>query len=378
MARLRQRDFAAFSDGLAALYADVDPDTLADRFLACLLGVFSCEFASFSLLDRRRARLQTSALSPAVSDWPGLETHQRHLRHDPAARYLLRTGDQRAVKISDFVSLPQYRNLSVYTEVFARVGCNRRMGFAVQGKAPVSLVATLNRSGRDFSEEERQMLDALRPHLLQANDQALAEQRRRSEQVRERENLGDLFGVGLAEIDASSRVLWSTQRARALCKDFFPVQGHASTAADLPEEIRSRVVASVRRAPFAADADAPVPTRLVWHFDGPDCRCLKVRLTPGTAPERWQLLFEETKGAVPAQTLGRALRLTDREAEVLYWVMQGKTNWEVGAILIISEKTVARHLENIFAKLHVENRTAAVRVALEASAGFLPAPARWA
>ena len=373
MTRLRQRDLAAFSAGLAGLYADHDPETLADRFLACLRGIFACEFASFSLLDRRRGRLQTSALSPAVSDWPGLETHQRHLRHDPAARYLLRTGDQRAVKISDFVSLPQYRNLSVYTEVFGRVGCNRRMGFALQGKSPaspVSLVATLNRSGRDFSEEERQLLDSLRPHLLQANDQALAEQRRRGEHARERENLGDFFGAGLAEIDAAGRVLWLTGRARVLCQEYFPVRGHASGAADLPEEVRSRVVAAVRRAPFASDVDAPVPTRLVWHFDGPDRRRLKVRLATGLSPARWQLLFEETKGAVPTQSLGRALRLTDREAEVLYWVMQGKTNWELGSILTISEKTAARHLENIFSKLQVENRTAAVRVAIEAGAGF--------
>ena len=370
MARLKQRDFAAFSNGLASLYADSSPETLARRFLACLRSVFACEFASFSLLDRRRGRLQTSALSPVMPDWPGLEAHRRHLRHDPAAQYLLRTGDQRSVKISDFVSLPRYRNLSVYTEVFRRVGCDRRMGFALAGNSPVSLVATLNRSRRDFSEEERQMLDALRPHLLQANAQALAEQHRRAAHECERENLGDLFGTGLAEVDPAGRVLWLTPRARTLCDEFFPVKGRASTAADLPEELRSRVVAALQRVPFASGVDTPVPTRLAWHFDGADRRRLKVRLAAGAAPERWQLLLEETNSALPAQALGRSLRLTDREAEVLYWVMQGKTNWEVGTILTISEKTAARHLENIFAKLHVENRTGAVRVALEASAGF--------
>ena len=370
MARLRQRDFVAFSKGLAGLYADANPDTLPARFLACLLGVFACEFASFSLLDRHRARLQTSALSPAVSDWPGLETHQRHLRHDPAASYLLRSGAQHAVKVSDFVSLTQYRNLSVYTEVFSRVGCDRRMGFAVQGNGPVSLVATLNRRGRDFSEEERAMLDALRPHLLQANDQALAEQRRRAAQDRERENLGEVFGSGLAGLDDAGRVLWFTPRARVMFDDFFPVSGRATGARDLPEEIGSRVVAALRRGPFPADMDAPSPARLVWYFDGPDKRRLKVRLAAGADPQQWQLLLEETPAVAPAQSLGGALRLTDREAEVLYWVMQGKTNWELGVILNIAGKTAARHLENIYAKLNVENRTAAVRVAMEAGAGI--------
>ena len=67
--------------------------------------------------------------------------------------------------------------------------------------------------------------------------------------------------------------------------------------------------------------------------------------------------------------LAQALRLTEREGEVLYWVVQGKTNWESGTILGITEKTTSRHLENIFAKLGVRNRTAAIRAAYEADIG---------
>jgi DNA-binding CsgD family transcriptional regulator len=61
--------------------------------------------------------------------------------------------------------------------------------------------------------------------------------------------------------------------------------------------------------------------------------------------------------------------LTPRESEVLYWLMKGKTNWELGSILSITAKTAGRHLEHIFAKLNVDNRTAAVRVAFEAAGG---------
>jgi DNA-binding CsgD family transcriptional regulator len=52
--------------------------------------------------------------------------------------------------------------------------------------------------------------------------------------------------------------------------------------------------------------------------------------------------------------------LTDREREVLEWVARGKTNADIGAILGISTRTVQKHLENVFAKLAVETRTAAV------------------
>ncbi len=57
--------------------------------------------------------------------------------------------------------------------------------------------------------------------------------------------------------------------------------------------------------------------------------------------------------------------LTTREAEVLALVAAGKSNREVAAVLVLSEKTVARHLANIFAKLGVSSRTAATAFAFE-------------
>jgi DNA-binding CsgD family transcriptional regulator len=57
--------------------------------------------------------------------------------------------------------------------------------------------------------------------------------------------------------------------------------------------------------------------------------------------------------------------LTAREAEVLRLVAAGRTNREVAAALVISEHTVARHLQNIFAKLDVSSRSAATAFAFE-------------
>jgi DNA-binding CsgD family transcriptional regulator len=61
-----------------------------------------------------------------------------------------------------------------------------------------------------------------------------------------------------------------------------------------------------------------------------------------------------------------SLRLTPREAEVLFWIAQGKTNHEIGIILGAKTSTICKHVEHIFGKLNVENRTAAALVALEA------------
>jgi DNA-binding CsgD family transcriptional regulator len=57
--------------------------------------------------------------------------------------------------------------------------------------------------------------------------------------------------------------------------------------------------------------------------------------------------------------------LTLREAEVLLWMMCGKTDSEIGVILGSRTKTVSKHLEHIYEKLGVENRTAAANAASE-------------
>ncbi len=53
-----------------------------------------------------------------------------------------------------------------------------------------------------------------------------------------------------------------------------------------------------------------------------------------------------------------SLGLTQREAEVLAWIARGKGNYEIGVFLGARTRTVCKHVEHIFSKLHVENRTA--------------------
>jgi DNA-binding CsgD family transcriptional regulator len=62
--------------------------------------------------------------------------------------------------------------------------------------------------------------------------------------------------------------------------------------------------------------------------------------------------------------------LTARESEVLGWIAHGKQNSEIAQILFISPHTVRKHVENIFEKLDVRTRTAAV--------ASLTAPPEWA
>lgn len=62
--------------------------------------------------------------------------------------------------------------------------------------------------------------------------------------------------------------------------------------------------------------------------------------------------------------LQQHLPLTKRESEVLFWVSYGKTNWEISQILSMSPRTANKHLEQIYKKLGVDNRTSAAAISI--------------
>lgn len=89
-------------------------------------------------------------------------------------------------------------------------------------------------------------------------------------------------------------------------------------------------------------------------------RAVNARLQRAQEQRRTEL-EPDFSAAAPLETLG----LTPREAEVLLWVAQGKSNQEIGMILGTAEVTIKKHLQNIFEKMGVENRNAASLQALK-------------
>jgi DNA-binding CsgD family transcriptional regulator len=80
------------------------------------------------------------------------------------------------------------------------------------------------------------------------------------------------------------------------------------------------------------------------------------------------LRIAEEKSGSPEGRLRERFGLTMREAEVLLWLSRGKANKDIAEILSLSPRTVNKHLEQIYAKLGVENRTAAATLASKAIA----------
>ncbi|SEE91241.1 two component transcriptional regulator, LuxR family [Burkholderia sp. WP9] len=92
-------------------------------------------------------------------------------------------------------------------------------------------------------------------------------------------------------------------------------------------------------------------------------------LGPATRGE-WVILLEEFDDAAHTSALASQFGLTAREAEVLLWLSRGKTNRDIGDILGMAPRTVNKHLEHVFGKLHVETRAAAAAIAAKASTRY--------
>jgi DNA-binding CsgD family transcriptional regulator len=73
----------------------------------------------------------------------------------------------------------------------------------------------------------------------------------------------------------------------------------------------------------------------------------------------------EEKRFSPSNALLKRSELTPREAEILFWITNGKTNDVIATICSISPRTVHKHVEHIYQKLGVETRTAAMLRGLE-------------
>ncbi|MCG8611441.1 MAG: response regulator transcription factor [Pseudomonadales bacterium] len=107
------------------------------------------------------------------------------------------------------------------------------------------------------------------------------------------------------------------------------------------------------------------------HFNKDKGLMLKINEQPveikyiGNAKNNEHLLrLVDLQKPSDSERLKDSLDLTAREAEVLLWIAKGKSNGEIGTILGVSPRTVNKHLEQIFRKISVENRTSAAVKAL--------------
>lgn len=175
---------------------------------------------------------------------------------------------------------------------------------------------------------------------------------RNARQMRQARSALDAFGQATVAVRAlDRRIVWQTPLARNLLNAYF-----ANPESIAPEELLAWIGAALQARQHGRE-----PAQLLVAEGN---KRLLASFHDQTGDDEWLVVLREENDASAVESLIAIFRLTQREAEVLYWVAQGKTSKDIGDILGSSPRTVDKHLEHVFEKLGVETRTAAANLAM--------------
>jgi DNA-binding NarL/FixJ family response regulator len=219
------------------------------------------------------------------------------------------------------------------------------------------LVAALDAGGTDYVTKPikpKEVLARMQVHLQGARER------------RQARNALDAFGYASITVRASDgRLMWQTPLARELLQRYY-----GSTGPVLPEHVLAwlhRSVEHLEAVRARGDTLAEPPRLSVEQGAKRLTFRLHQRNDDGFVSDTggdWLLIMQEASDESVIEAISLSFRLTAKEAEVLYWVIKGKINRDIGDILGSSPMTVKKHLERVYAKLGVETRTAAAALAL--------------
>jgi DNA-binding CsgD family transcriptional regulator len=173
---------------------------------------------------------------------------------------------------------------------------------------------------------------------------------------RQARNALDAFGYASITVRLSDgRLMWQTSLARDLLLRYCGTE-----APRTPEPVLDWLQQ------HATDALAQVEPPRLSIEQGPKRLSFRLHQQIGDLEGGgdWLIIMREVSDESVIDAMALSFKLTPREAEVLYWVVKGKTNRDIGEILGASPMTVKKHLERVYVKLGVETRTAAAGMAM--------------
>ncbi len=348
-------DWTRVSEVVDAI-ADVDSaPTFGPLVLEALSAVVQCEIGSYNEIDPVAERAiyhvhpGEEMPIPPEADRDGFP---RLILQNPILRFQRDTGDASAKRISDFITRAELHELELYQKVYRHIGVEFQAAFGLVTKEPLVVAIALSRIHHDFDDDEVVLLNVLRPYLVEVyrNVQDLTELQ--SPPATSRSD-----NRGAIHLDARGhQAECSSSTLDVLTRHHGPSRSpHA-----LPDVVNAWV--DVQRVRLLEDGRPRLHLPLVSVVDG---REAVARFIPGTQDRPDIIIVEERSLVRGAQDL-IALGLTAREAELLFLLIQGASTFAISQRLRVSTGTINKHLQHIYRKLGVSNRTAAVAAGSDA------------
>jgi DNA-binding CsgD family transcriptional regulator len=324
------------------------------RSVSLLQELLDSDVRSYNAVDPSTSRAAVVA-DPADILFSGSTELFAQLAHqNPLVSHFAATGDGSALRISDFLTRRQLHATDLYDQVYRELGVEYQLAIALPSPRrslgmPAELVGlTFNRRNRDFSDAERLLLELVRPHFGAT--------------------LARLHELALLRAISHGGAADATRWLLFTARDGTVAWASAAAAEGLGLEVGERLRGPIARWRREARAHveqgreaAGTGARIVRHGEAR----LRARLVPDAYPQLDALWLSPDAG-LPGPGALRTLGLTARQAEVLALVLEGFTSAQVAQSLVLSTRTVEKHLETIYARLGVDNRAQAIATALRA------------
>ncbi|MGN6367152.1 MAG: response regulator transcription factor [Phycisphaerae bacterium] len=352
---LRQEDVERLMSCCAEIYRWDGQVPFAEHVIGVLPKLLESAVVVYQSFDfeTKTTEMHLSGMQAEIAKHQ--EAFFKYMHQHPLINHARETGATWSLRITDVQPWEAFRETGLYREFYKKIGLGHQMAASLPARrGDVLGIAYSKEDGAaNFTDREKMMLDMLRMHVLQAKQLsrkfgAILEFARRAHGMLES------LEEGVVGLDGMLRVRQRTKRAREVMERHF---GKVAPR-ELPGEVMGWVRSQVLR------------EKGVWHTRYATILetsrgSLKLRLMPREG--EWVLLVEEAAGLREKISMEPllGLGLTKREAEVLMWVSQGKSNPEIGIIVGAKARTVQKHIERILKKLGVENRQAAGMRALE-------------
>jgi len=320
--RLTKRELRALLEFIKECYLICDLETFSHRVVSRLSKIVPTEISDNVVNSRRRQNACASYPDAAYTPPQKKRFEPRVHEHPFIIRYR-KTSNGKALKITDFLTRSQFHGL--------------------------------NHGSKHFITRDRLLLNLLSPHLNQAyrNAQTITHMQQKLTLV---DHALYRLNFGLIFLTSHGKIHLATTWAMQQLTNYLGPQSLRENR--LPELlwgwVKQQEVALKEKGDVLLQRDPLVLAR--------EGKRLVIRLVSDL--DQSLLLLEEQPTMIQLQS-PVPFGLSPREAQVLSWVAQGKTNKEIAVILELSPRTVQKHLEHIYQKIHVESRTAAAAKAFE-------------
>lgn len=341
---LREPALNALLELLGDVYAFEDLDTFRPGVMEAVGRAVPADYVSYNEVGERPEEIIAFSEPELPAEYH--ETWSRVAPQHPVLRHNRRTLDGRPTRISDLTTREEFHALELYRDFYRLIGVESQVAFTLPASPPLVIAIALSRGPADFSDEECELLARARPHLIQAYRAAQASERR--------ERVLDALGRGIEGGGGPVVVADRQGTVHFAGPDAGPLLARSGGVLD--PRVREWVARS--------RGGASEPLLL---GEGDDAPC--ARLLPGRRPGDLDvLLLDATRSQLTVEALS-GLGLTQREAEALRWVALGRSAPEAARLMGVAPRTVAKHLQHVYAKLGVRSRSQAAATAWASVSG---------